>query len=159
MHIFIFLCFRAAAVETCFMKQTGRFGDVPEQEFLDCGYGHEGAVGCNGAYIQSYGKYWAVNRKTLSHESLYPYKNTDTDYTCSNLDEYKMGAQIFNNAHSYRGDEETLKLLVYTYGAVVSTVQVLSSSLSISLKLSIGHINDVHFLIYENHFEFKKRYS
>ncbi len=120
----IILCFRAAAVETCFMKQTGRLGDVPEQEFVDCGYGQEGAAGCNGAQIYSYGKYWADNSKTLSHESLYAYKNTDTDYTCSNLDEYKMGAQITSNYYTYSGDEESLKELVYTYGAVVSTVQV-----------------------------------
>merc|ERR1719360_46125 len=113
----------AAAVETCFMKQTGRLGDVPEQEFVDCGYGQEGAAGCNGAQIYSYGKYWADNSKTLSHESLYAYKDTDTDYTCSNLDEYKMGAQITNNYYTYSGDEESLKELVYTYGAVVSTVQ------------------------------------
>ena len=124
------MCFRAAAVETCFMKQTGRFGDVPEQEFVDCGYGQEGAAGCNGAQIYSYGKYWADNSKTLSHESLYSYKNTDTDYTCSNLDEYKMGAQITSNYYTYSGDEETLKELVYTYGAVVSTVQVKPSSVS-----------------------------
>merc|ERR1712018_849885 len=43
-----------AAIETCFKKATGVFGDYSEQQLVDCGYQKNGANGCNGAYTYSY---------------------------------------------------------------------------------------------------------
>merc|ERR1712079_928069 len=43
-----------AAIETCFKKTTGVFGDYSEQQLVDCGYQQNGANGCNGAYTYSY---------------------------------------------------------------------------------------------------------
>merc|ERR1712013_50401 len=43
-----------AAIETCFKKATGVFGDYSEQQLVDCGYQQNGANGCNGAYTYSY---------------------------------------------------------------------------------------------------------
>merc|ERR1712142_1169997 len=69
-------------VETCFKKLTGVFGDYSEQQFVDCGYGQNGANGCNGASPHAYAK-WAGDRNDgLAHESSYPYLNTKPNLYC-----------------------------------------------------------------------------
>jgi len=113
-----------ALVETCFKKVTGVFGDYSEQQFVDCGYGQNGASGCNGAAPHAYVK-WAKDNAAMGlfHESTYPYKNTAPTYTCpSNVDSYNQGAGVSDYYYTYSGDEETMKKLVAQHGAVVTSV-------------------------------------
>jgi len=113
-----------AMVETCFKKVTGVFGDYSEQQFVDCGYGKYGANGCNGAPIFSYVKWAAKSGESLTHESTYPYLNTNPKLTCpANLKAYNQGAKVTDSYYSYKGDEETLKKLVHEHGAVVTAVK------------------------------------
>ena len=108
-----------ALVETCFKKVTGVFGDYSEQQFLDCGYGQNGASGCNGAYGYSYAKWAETNGSSLSHESQYTYQDTDTTGVCpSSLEYYNQGVKISSAYYTYNADEETMKALVYANGAV-----------------------------------------
>merc|ERR1712106_394474 len=110
-----------ALIETCFKKITGVFGDYSEQQLVDCGYGQYGANGCNGAATFSYVKWAAKSEESLTHESTYPYLNADPKLTCpSNLAGYNQGAKVTDFSYSYKGDEETLKKLVYEHGAVVT---------------------------------------
>ena len=54
------------------------------QQFVDCGYGKDGARGCNGAATHSYTK-WASSESgkgNLLHESTYPYQHTKPSLTC-----------------------------------------------------------------------------
>jgi len=112
-----------AAVETCFKKVTGVFGDYSEQQFVDCGYQKNGANGCNGAAPHAYAKYWGDNKLGLAHESQYPYLNTQPNLYCPSLPTYNQGAKITGSYYTYSGDEETLKQLVYEHGAVVVSVK------------------------------------
>merc|ERR1719266_2471713 len=113
-----------AMVETCFKKVTGVFGDYSEQQFVDCGYGKYGANGCNGAPVFSYVKWAAKSGESLTHESTYPYLNTNPKLTCpANLKAYNQGAKVTDSYYSYKGDEETLKKLVHEHGAVVTAVK------------------------------------
>ena len=50
-----------SAIETCFKKKTGVFGDYSEQQLVDCGYGSYGD-GCNGVLLNAYFK-WASDSK------------------------------------------------------------------------------------------------
>jgi len=111
-------------VETCFKKLTGVFGDYSEQQFVDCGYGQNGANGCNGASPHAYAK-WAGDRNDgLAHESSYPYLNTKPNLYCpSNLPVYNQGAKVSGSYYTYRGDEELMKKLVYEHGAVLAAVK------------------------------------
>ena len=45
-----------AAIETCFKKKTGVFGDYSEQQMVDCGYAGKYGAGCGGAPVEAYGK-------------------------------------------------------------------------------------------------------
>jgi len=94
-----------ALVETCFKRVTGVFGDYSEQQFVDCGYGQNGANGCDGAAPHAYVKWSKDSAMGLVHESTYPYKNTAPTYY-----------------YTYRGDEETMARLVAEHGAVVTVV-------------------------------------
>ena len=47
-----------AAIETCFKKLTGVFGDYSEQQLVDCGIGQIGGNGCDGAGLTSYLRLW-----------------------------------------------------------------------------------------------------
>merc|ERR1719411_2316834 len=61
-----------AAIETCLKKASGgKLADFSEQQLVDCGYGKNGAEGCNGAQTSSYIKYVADNKLGLTHESIY----------------------------------------------------------------------------------------
>jgi len=111
-----------AAIETCFKKATGVFGDYSEQQLVDCGYQQNGANGCNGAYTYSYIKTLADSGLDLTAEATYPYKNTDPALTCPALDHYNQGAKVSGVYYTYNGDEETLKGLVAKHGAVVTSV-------------------------------------
>ena len=112
-----------ALVEICFKKLTGVFGDYSEQEFIDCGFGENGALGCNGAFPWAYVKTWAEEEMSLTHESLYPYLNQEPRMFCpNNLKPYNQGAKVTKSYYTYAGDEETMKKLVIEHGAVVTSV-------------------------------------
>ena len=112
-----------AAIETCFKKATGVFGDYSEQQLVDCGYQKNGANGCNGAYTYSYIKTIADSGLDLTAEATYPYKNTSPALTCPAADHYNQGAKVSGSYYTYEGDEETLKGLVAKHGAVVTSVR------------------------------------
>jgi len=112
-----------ALVETCFKRVTGVFGDYSEQQFVDCGYGQNGANGCDGAAPHAYVKWSKDSAMGLFHESTYPYKNTAPTYSCpADLPSYNQGAQVSDYYYTYRGDEETMARLVAEHGAVVTSV-------------------------------------
>lgn len=112
-----------AAIETCFKKKTGVFGDYSEQQLVDCGYQKNGASGCNGAYSFSYIKTIADEQLDLAAEATYPYKNTNPSLTCPALNHYNQGAKVTGVYYTYDGDEETMKGLVAEHGAVVTSVR------------------------------------
>ena len=127
-----------AAIETCFKKQTGVFGDYSEQQLIDCGYGENGAAGCEGAGLSSYLKLIKNTDLELTHENTYPYLNRNPKLTCPTVEPYFQGAkvlglmycnvtenvkwQVINSYYTFNGNEEVLKKLVATFGAVMSTV-------------------------------------
>merc|ERR1711937_567078 len=112
-----------AAIETCFKKKVGVFGDYSEQQLLDCGYNPKsGAKGCQGATAHAYLKWAVENNVRLAHESQYPYKNARNQCP-NNLPIYNQGVRISNYEYTYNGDEDTLKKMVYEHGAVVATVK------------------------------------
>merc|ERR1719385_309149 len=92
-----------AAIETCFKKATGVFGDYSEQQLVDCGYQQNGANGCNGAYTYSYIKTLADSGLDLTAEATYPYKNSDPALTCPALDHYNQGAKVSGVYYTYSG--------------------------------------------------------
>lgn len=111
-----------ALIETCFRKETGIFSDFSEQHLVDCGYGQNGAKGCDGAWTHAYVK-WAEDGKDLLAEATYPYMNTEPALTCpANLDAYKRGAKVTRALYTYGGDEELLKEVVAMKGAAVTSV-------------------------------------
>ena len=99
-----------AAIEVCFKKLTGSSNlDYSEQQLVDCGYGQNGASGCNGAYTYSYLKvstqivYLPSTISThqtvsdsglgLTHESTYPYKAAVA--SCPSVDTYNQARRIY----------------------------------------------------------------
>ena len=112
-----------ALVETCFLRLTGQVGDYSEQQFIDCGYGQNGAAGCDGAPPHAYVKWAADNvERGLLHEAVYPYTNTEPSLTCPDLPPYSQGAEVTDYYYTYSGDEQTLAKLVFQHGAVVTSV-------------------------------------
>merc|ERR1712198_681486 len=111
-----------AAIETCFKKKVGVFGDYSEQQLVDCGYKQHGANGCAGAAPHAYIQWADENKIRLAHESQYPYKNNETDYTCPSLPVCNQGVRISGSFYTYSGDEDLLKRMVYEHGAVVASV-------------------------------------
>ena len=86
-----------AAVETCFCKVTGVVGYYSEQQLIDCGYGHYGAAGCNGAPAHAYLGYFANVRRgaALAAEAQYPYLNVAPKLRCpSDMPMYHQGAKL-----------------------------------------------------------------
>merc|ERR1719481_2005694 len=80
-----------ALIETCFKKTSGVFGDYSEQQLLDCGFGQNGANGCDGAPTYAYAKWASTSKKELVHESTYPYLNTKPKLSCpAGLEGYKQ---------------------------------------------------------------------
>jgi len=113
-----------AAIETCFARLTGVFGDYAEQQLLDCGFQKEGANGCNGAPIQSYITWASKTGLQLTHENYYPYKAARSTQGCRHdVKTYNQGAKISDAYYTGRATEELMKELVYEHGAVVTTVQ------------------------------------
>merc|ERR1719309_694011 len=113
-----------AAIETCFKKATGVFGDYSEQQLVDCGYQKEGANGCNGAPPHAYLTWAAQTKLRLAHESQYPYKNTNPSLSCpARMPVYNQGVRISDSYYTYRGDEDLMKKLVFQQGAVVASVK------------------------------------
>jgi len=110
-----------AAIEVCFKKLTGSEGDYSEQQLVDCGYGKNGASGCNGAWTYSYLQTVADSGLGLGHESNYPYKSALG--TCSAVEEYKQGAKVSSAYYTYNGDEDLLAKLVAEHGAAVTSVR------------------------------------
>ena len=111
-----------AAIETCFKKKTGVFGDFSEQQLVDCGYQQNGANGCNGAPSYAYLQFVADSKLALTHESTYPYLNQEPALTCPTTEPYNIGAEVTGSYYTYSGDEDLLKKLVSKHGAVVTSV-------------------------------------
>ena len=51
----------AGAIETCFAKAGSKLSglDLSEQQLVDCNYGKNGAKGCNGAGLKTYGQFYS----------------------------------------------------------------------------------------------------
>merc|ERR1711936_676413 len=110
-----------ALVETCFKKAVGTFGDYSEQHFVDCAFDGDLVNGCNGAAPHGYAKWLKEKKPKLAHETTYPYKATKQ--TCStSYKQFYQGVDISGAYWTESGDEETLKKLVATHGAVVTGV-------------------------------------
>merc|ERR1719481_163866 len=92
-----------ALIETCFKKTSGVFGDYSEQQLVDCGYGQNGANGCDGAPSYSYIKLVADTGLELTHESSYPYLNKEPRLTCPNTTPYRVGAKVTGSYYTYSG--------------------------------------------------------
>ena len=110
-----------AAIEVCYKKLTGAEGDYSEQQLVDCGYGKNGASGCNGAWTYSYLQTVADSGLGLGHESNYPYKSALG--TCSSVEAYNQGAKVSSAYFTYDGDEDLLAKLVAEHGAAVTSVR------------------------------------
>ena len=110
-----------ALVETCFEKTVGIFGDYSEQHLLDCA-GARGVVGCHGSWASGYTSWLTTNKPKLASEKSYPY--TAREGTCrTDYEELHQGAKI-SGSYRGRGNEETLKALVYQHGAVLVAAAV-----------------------------------
>ena len=83
-----------AAVETCFRKLTGVFGDYSEQQLVDCGYGQYRGNGCDGAALTSYLNLIKNTELELTHENTYPYLNRNPKLTCPSVEPYFQGAKV-----------------------------------------------------------------
>ena len=83
-----------AAIETCFKKLTGVFGDYSEQQLVDCGFGQFGGNGCDGALLSSYLRLIKNTGLELTHENTYPYLNRSPKLTCPSVDPYFQGAKV-----------------------------------------------------------------
>jgi len=117
-----------AAIETCFKRVTGVFGDYAEQQFVDGAYGYEGAKGCDGAAPHAYLK-WAAKKNPLRnqgsgfpHENMRPYANTEPSYGSMTQQTYNQGAKITDVYYKYDSDEDLLQKMVAENGAVVTGV-------------------------------------
>jgi len=115
-----------SSVETCFKKITGVFGDYSEQQMVDCGYGaSNGAWACDGAYPHAYIKWAGDGLVKFSSEQDYPYAGANPSLICpDNITVLDQGAQISGSYYTYGGDEELMKKMVYTHGAVLAGVWV-----------------------------------
>jgi C1A family cysteine protease len=81
-----------AAIEVCFKKITGEFGDYSEQQLVDCGYKHAGARGCVGAPQHAYMDWVSKQQPDLTSEEDYPYKGTKSTYKCrKNVPPFSQG--------------------------------------------------------------------
>jgi len=111
------------AIETCFKKLTGVFGDYSEQQMVDCGYGQFGANGCDGARTYAYLAWAAANKIEFTHESNYPYQSTDSTFQCpANLPVYNQGARVSSDYRTPSSNEYLMKKMVYENSAVVASI-------------------------------------
>jgi len=112
-----------ALIETCFRRVTGAFSDFSEQHLVDCGFGENGANGCDGAWTHAYAKWVADNQPELLAEATYPYLNEEPNLSCpKDLPSYDRGAKVTQAAYTYRGSEDLLKSVVFKHGAAVASV-------------------------------------
>merc|ERR1712215_567986 len=111
----------AAVVETCFKKAIGQFGDYSEQQMLDCAHNGTNVNGCNGASADGYAK-WLETDPKLAIEDDYPYKGDKGTCSTSHT-EYNQGVKVTKAVGTTRGDETSLKELVFKNGAVIVAVQ------------------------------------
>jgi hypothetical protein len=112
------------AIETCFRRITGKFGDYSEQELIDCGFGHKGANGCHDAELDSYISWMLENDVDPTGEDQYPYLYTKPKLTCPD-DVYPdegLGARVTDYFSTNHGNEKKLQELVVSHGAIISTV-------------------------------------
>ena len=103
-----------SAVETCFKKKTGVFGDYSEQQMVDCGYAGKYGAGCNGAPLEAYSQWAKESKAALTSEVgmvgggrwsghtvpqvAYPYKNTHPNPKCpKDVKGYNQGAKVLND--------------------------------------------------------------
>jgi len=112
-----------SSIETCFKKITGVFGDYSEQQMIDCGFGINGAKGCDGSAPNAYLKWAGDNKIEFASETQYPYQDLKSTLQCPNsLPVFNQGAKVTGSYYTYGGDEELLKKLVYEHGSVVAGV-------------------------------------
>merc|ERR1711915_26655 len=108
------------AIETCFRKASGVFGDYSEQQLIDCAYNGKARDGCDGAYTHAYLKWAGQTKFKPTHESRYTYKPSKRNYQCPRyVRPYNQGVAISGSAYTYRAGEELLKRMVYENGAAV----------------------------------------
>ena len=112
------------AIETCFRRVTGRFGDYSEQQLIDCGFGHNEANGCHGAGLSSYLDWVLENTVDPAGEDQYPYLYTRPKLTCP-VDigvDVGLEARVTNYFSTNKGNENQLREMVVSHGAIISTV-------------------------------------
>ena len=111
-----------ATIEVCFKKLTGVDGDYSEQQLVDCGFGINGANGCNKALAHSYLKTISETHLGLTHESNYPYINANGASCPSGLETYNRGAVVSKSYWTHQGTEDMLEYEVAMRGAAVSSI-------------------------------------
>jgi len=117
-----------AAVETCFKKAIGKFGDYSEQHMLDCAYDGYEVNGCEGThYAWSYAKWLYLNDPKLASEPDYPYKMR-LERCSTSYPEYNQGVKVTKAEWTATGNERTLKQLVAQHGAVIVAVHFNSAA-------------------------------
>lgn len=112
-----------AAAEVCMAKAGRRSLDISEQQALDCGYGQDGAAGCQGASCQSYAN-WMKNHMSsggkLSSENQYPYQASNTNNQCQQRQTTSLGTRVSEVIYDPECNESRMMKLVAKYGAVVT---------------------------------------
>jgi len=111
-----------AAVEVCFKKAVGVFGDYSEQQLLDCGFGQYGASGCRGAEPSAYLRWIKEKQVKLAHETQYPYQ-AKKQRCPKKMASYNQGVEFSGYYLTYNATEELMKKMVHEHGAVMAGVQ------------------------------------
>jgi len=112
-----------AAAEVCIKKTSGYAPDFAEQQLVDCGYGKNGCKGCVSANYEGYARFIVNEKVNLTHESVLPYKGTESTYRCPGyIKPYNVGARVNDFAYKYDSNEETLKEMVYEHGAAIAAI-------------------------------------
>ena len=86
----------------------------------------KGVDGCKGAWASGYASWLVADKPKLASEETYPY--TAGVETCrTDYEEFYQGAKI-SRSYSGRGNEDTLKALVYLHGAVMVAIAAQGTS-------------------------------
>jgi len=112
-----------AALEVSLIKAGAKKDglDISEQYLVDCGFGKNGANGCNGAQPGSYAKFYNENgNKQVIHEAKYPYTASVTSCKAGNY--WNPGAKIVKAHVDYQCSDDKIMKMVYKHGAVMTGV-------------------------------------
>jgi len=115
------------AHESCMLSAGARFNglDLSEQYLVDCGYNpNQGMNGCDGADPGAYINFFTNSLHGQSvHEVNYPYLDRNPKLTCpQGKSIYNSGASVNTALVDNSCNEDKLKTLVATYGAVVVAI-------------------------------------